>query len=374
MVVVCENCKKEGANRLGLDPDELEYGLDVMVSLEIAATDGHPQCLQAIITAGADVNYLNKENGYTPVMWTARYGQSKCLEILIKSGADVNKTECGTSALMFASSYQGNVRCVELLLEAGADVNQKTRRGGTALMDAAGCGHLDVVKQLLKAGADVNAVDEDDVTALIRGAISSVGWKCIQLLVDAGADVNKKCNGKTPLMWTLENGYEKCTEAMIKAGADLNMSEDEHGWTAIGIAAGRDEKCFELLLEAGADVRNFNTLTECLHPWNYERAQKVIAAGADVNAEMQGPDHPLADPGGGPGPPPTPRFGGPSYKILRPSVQFTMNFRGLFYIFSKKFLASLRSESVSHFIFFYSHHFIFHLPMCILLHHIYSRP
>ena len=30
-----------------------------------------------------------------------------------------------------------------------------------------------------------------------------------------------------------------------------------------------------------------------------------------------------ADPGGGPGPPPlTPRFGGPSYTIWRPSVQF----------------------------------------------------
>ena len=68
--------------------------------------------------------------------------------------------------------------------------------------------------------------------------------------------------------------------------------------------------------------------------------------------------------------PPTPRFGGPSYTIWRPSVQFTMNFRALFYIFSKKFLASLRSASLSHFIFFYSHHFIFHLPMCILLHHI----
>ena len=291
MAAVCEICKKEGANRPGLDPNNIEYGHDVMVSLEIAAADGHPDCLQVIINSGTDVNYINKENGYTLVMWAARYGHPECMEVLIKAGADVNKTECGASALMFASGYQGNVRCIELLLEAGADVNHKTRQGGTALMDAVGCGHPDVVKLLIKAGADVNAADEDDVTALIRGANSPVGWKCIELLVEAGADVNKKCDGKTPLMWTLEDGYEKCTEAVIKAGADLNMVEDEHGWTALGIAAGRDGKCFEILLEAGADVNLNNTWTACLDPWSYERVEKVIGAGADVNVEMPGPDY-----------------------------------------------------------------------------------
>ena len=291
MAVVCENCKKEGLNRPGIDPNNFEYGHDVMVSLEIAAADGHPECLRAIIDAGADVNYLNKENGYTPVMWAARYGHPECIEVLINAGADVNKTDCGVSALMLASGYEGNVRCIELLLDAGADMNHKTRGGGTALMNASGCGHPEVIKKLIKAGADVNEADEDDVTALICSANSPVGWKCIEILVEAGANVNMKCDGKTPLMWTLEEGHEKCTEAMIKAGADVNMVEDEHGWTALHIAARRDEKCFEILLEAGADVNLNNVLWSCMDPWSYDRAEKMIEAGAEVNMEVQGPDH-----------------------------------------------------------------------------------
>ena len=63
-----------------------------MKSMEIAAADGHPDCLKAAINAGADVNHVNKENSYTPLMWAAKYGQYECIEVLIESGADVNKT------------------------------------------------------------------------------------------------------------------------------------------------------------------------------------------------------------------------------------------------------------------------------------------
>ena len=57
----------------------------------------------------------------------------------------------------------------------------------------------------------------------------------------------------------------------------------------------------------------------------------------------------LADPGGAPGarpPPPTPRFGGPSYTVWRPHCKFKskiMNFGALIFYFFKKFssLASL---------------------------------
>ena len=83
----------------------------------------------------------------------------------------------------------------------------------------------------------------------------------------------------------------------------------------------------------------------------------------------------LVDPGGpgGPGSPwppdleaPVIQFGGPVYNLR--AKQLILG--PFFYIFSKKFLASLCSASVSHFIFFYSHHFIIHLLMCILPHHI----
>ena len=44
----------------------------------------------------------------------------------------------------------------KLLIEAGADVNLRHKDGRTALMMAAGEGHNKCVEQLIQAGADVN--------------------------------------------------------------------------------------------------------------------------------------------------------------------------------------------------------------------------
>ena len=97
-------------------------------------------------------------------------------------------------------------------------------------------------------------------------------------------------------MWAVENGYEKCTEMLIKAGADVNMVDVEHGKTALHFATGKDEKCFEMLLEAGADVNikehnGYTVLMTCTDHRNYKRAKKVIEAGADVNTEAPEPEN-----------------------------------------------------------------------------------
>ena len=148
-----------------------------MTSMEIAVADSHPECLKAAINAGADVNYVNKENRYTPLMWAAKYGQYECLEVLIEAGADVNKTVSGDSPLWYTSFYTEDTRCVELLLDAGADVNYMNV-SGTVLMKAAWSGHKDTVDALIKAGADVNIVstaDYDGFTALTMCTKSSDG-------------------------------------------------------------------------------------------------------------------------------------------------------------------------------------------------------
>ena len=182
MATICENCRKEGAERPQPYPNSVESGHEVMNSLEIAAADGHSECLRAIINSAADVNYINKENGYTPIVWAAKYGQHECMDMLIKAGADVNITLCGNySALMCASDYEGNARCVKLLTETGADVNRKTRYGGTALMTAACYGNTEVVKELIEAGADVNATNNEELTPLAYCAITPLGWKCVDL-------------------------------------------------------------------------------------------------------------------------------------------------------------------------------------------------
>ena len=287
MAAVCENCKKEGLNRPGIDPDNFEYGHDVMVSLEIAAADGHPDCLRAIIDAAADVNYVNKGNLYTAVMWAARYGHPECMELLIKAGADVNKTECRRTPLWFASCFSENPKCVELLLEAGADVNRMDREG-TALMRASCSGHKDTVDVLIKAGADVNLTDEDGTTAFMLAANSPNGWKCMKSLVKAGADVNAVCDGKSVLMWGifLDDGNDKSVEELVKLGADVNATDEEDSNTSLHMTVNKEDRSFEILMAAGADVNIKNkrghTPLVIVDLYNTERAEALIEAGAEI--------------------------------------------------------------------------------------------
>ena len=102
--------------------------------------------------------------------------------------------------------------------------------------------------------------------------------------------MNTECHGLTALMWATGKGNEKCTEVLIKAGADVNMTAVEHDKTTLHLAAKRDEKCFEMLLKTGADVNikshsGHTVLMSRVDHRNYERVSSVIEAGADVNSK-----------------------------------------------------------------------------------------
>ena len=289
---VCENCKKEGTRR---PPDRwgcYESGHGVMVSLEISAADGHVKCLEALLNAGALVNHVNSENKYTPLMWAARYGHDECVDLLIKAGADVSLGDFHSdNALMLASSYVGNIKSVELLMEAGADVNHGNWQGSTALMYAAGSGHEEIASLLIKAGSDVNAVTKElhgAITAIHCSATSPDGWKCIDTLVKAGADVNFLSGGTTPLMWALVEECIKSVEGLIRAGADVNIVGEEHGLTALHHAVQTDDGLCKMFIEAGADVNvrsplGYTPLMEAMDDSRYNCVEMLINAGADVN-------------------------------------------------------------------------------------------
>ena len=291
MAAVCESCKKEGTNRPGLDPNNFEYGHDVMVSLEIAAADGHVKCLEALLNTGADMNMVNEGNHYTPLIWAVRYGHHECVKVLIKAGADVNKTECRSSPLWFASCFTENPRCVKLLLEAEADVN-KMNSQGRALMQAACSGYKDTVDLLIDSGADVNTSDKFAATALILSANSPNGWKCMSSLVKAGADVNAVCDGKSVLMWGIcfDDGNEKSVEELVKLGADVNMINEEDGNTALHMTVNKEDCSFEILMAAGADVNIKNrygyTPLVMVDLYNMKRAETLIEARAKIPGDI----------------------------------------------------------------------------------------
>ena len=108
----------------------------------------------ALLKAEADIKIDNKDFENYP----------ECVEALLEAGADVNiKNKTGITALSYAA-HEGATAFITALLKAGADVNLNNLDGSTALTRATAQGHSDIVKVLLDAGAEVNL---DTATAAI---------------------------------------------------------------------------------------------------------------------------------------------------------------------------------------------------------------
>lgn len=142
----------------------------------MAASAGRTDLVETFVEIKMDINKpvaglaaSPSGSGWTPLMIAAAEGHPKTVSALIKAGANVNATNTlGRTALMFASS-KGFAGIVKDLLSHRADPNivPNDDTGWTALIAAARTGRIDVIKVLLDHGADVTINDKEGKTALV---------------------------------------------------------------------------------------------------------------------------------------------------------------------------------------------------------------
>jgi ankyrin repeat protein len=139
-----------------------------------------------LISAGANVNYVDPVTEESPLLVTASVGSADIAKALLTKGSDANyqvKTS-GLSCVM-AAAAAGNAEMVTLLVTSGrAQVNCRDFDGTTALMIAAASGQSVVIDTLIKLGATVDTQNEDGHSALMfaKQAQSATGnllvsWK-----------------------------------------------------------------------------------------------------------------------------------------------------------------------------------------------------
>jgi uncharacterized protein len=135
--------------------------------------------------------------------------------------------------LIQAIRYSDNVDLVKYALQQGFDVNSKSSFIGTLLMEACYYERNRCVELLLDHGADPNVIDFFKCTALMLASTSNV--KCIQLLLRANADLSLYQNTWTPLMRASQAGRLDCVQCLLEAGIDPS-SVYQDGRTASMIA------------------------------------------------------------------------------------------------------------------------------------------
>lgn len=150
------------------------------------------------------------------------------IEKLINAGADVNNPSglFATTPLMWAIEAARNgskLTLVQFLLAHGADANLQDYFGATPLMNAAWEGNLPIVQLLIKAGADINKISNDNWTTLMKavfGRDDESAHSIIQCLIKAGAKTTMQRDSKTVLVYAIEKGkparYSLLIEHMMK--------------------------------------------------------------------------------------------------------------------------------------------------------------
>ena len=127
--------------RLGLLKDLLRCGADPNATdkmgsaLVCAARCNFSRSAELLIKYGARVNQVDSD-GVTALESAVNSGNLDCMNLLLSRGADANSYNAlGKTPLMLASGQQGQnaLMIIESLINHGADVNRLSRSGQTAL-------------------------------------------------------------------------------------------------------------------------------------------------------------------------------------------------------------------------------------------------
>lgn len=285
-----QNYLERGGNPNTFTHGTIDKFTDAFTGLHYAAYKNHVEMVQALLTAGADVNATSQQLHITPLYIAARDGHTETVSVLLKAGAKPNIAKADNITPLYAASERGHLDAVKQLINAGANPNTQTIRIGASPLYAA-CwfnGHLDIVQQLLDAGANPNAQRKSG-HAPAHCAAEKNQVDIIQTLAQHQADMNITTpKGTTPLHLAAQFGQVAATQALLVAGANIDKTNNI-GETALAIAIEKKKNAvIDLLLNAGANpnTRADNGWTPLLvASWNGDEQTmtKLVQRGADIH-------------------------------------------------------------------------------------------
>jgi ankyrin repeat protein len=153
------------------------------------------------------------------------------------------------------AAQQGDQNALRSLLAKKADVNAAQGDGMTALHWAASRDDLEMARVLIAAGANAKATTRLNAVTPLMMACKNGNAAMIEALLKAGAEANAtEEDGTTPLMLASASGSADAVKDLLDHGAEVNAKEGAHGQTALMFAASLNrDAAIRVLMEHHAD-------------------------------------------------------------------------------------------------------------------------
>lgn len=176
----------------------------------------------------------------TALMWAAQHGNERVVGMLYHARADINLRNCENSTALHWAAARGHKRIVEMLLEYGCNPDIADQRNKSPAWCAAAGSHWTILDLLLDtARIDVDRQAKNGTTILTLACQSS---RCPQSLIKRfknsyPCSIDRKGpRGRTPIMYAAMAKNTAVVEMLIKAGADVHLT-DEYGNRVLHILA-----------------------------------------------------------------------------------------------------------------------------------------
>ncbi len=289
-------------------------------ALSCTASEGLDDIIRLLLHKGADPNYRKNDQWDTALMLAVRKDRTSTVKLLLQRGADVNQVRSVSSgkyeSALDLALAKGNRDIIAMLRAANAKEAARLPKpvAGTASSSVlstttsavklapqeilqhelgaySGSGQIDRVKELLQKGAKADSQALNSAARFGRADI-------IRLLAQHGADVNAPDTffKRTPLMEATTFGYFNAVETLLELGAKPdaigNISSGETPlasaieWNKLAIAEALLKKGANLniSLTSGSSGSNGNTLLiRAVNKRNRELVSLLAKYRADMN-------------------------------------------------------------------------------------------
>lgn len=186
-------------------------------------------CLTALLYKFTDTDFQRMRELLSPI------GVQSQEHIGNGIGSALSKEVMGVTSLMLAAYYD-TAEAVQCLVERGNAELEAKFKGGTALCFAILSEREDasVVRVLIEAGADIHVLVMRSLTPLMMAAYAPKTPEKAIALIEAGANINERHDGRDALMKAVIVGRFETAKVLLAAGADpevlLKTCELQQRW------------------------------------------------------------------------------------------------------------------------------------------------